>query len=353
MWRGVALLVIFANHVPDTFFEGAHIAFSLSSAAEVFVLLAGVSAAHAFWDRFAAGDVLGMTLRVLRRALQLYFAHIATAFAAIALIVAVGDDRTLATYALSGMAQDPLGTLVAITTLRHMPAYFDILPLYVALLAMLPALLVLARIGIAPLLAVSASLYGIVHIARAWGAAPSSWFFDPLAWQLLFALGLAYGIASRRGVRAPQHPMLVTAAALLLVAAGLWKHFGGGIGDASFLTGLGKRELALPRVVHVVLMAFVVARVPGLRTFGVGEGPWSPLTAIGRHSLPIFCMGSLASLGGAILRSHTGGEPWVDVVYVALGIAAHIALATVLEHRRTQGATSRAIAVVMPIYRTG
>ena len=333
LWRGVALLVIFANHIPGTRFEGAHKALFLSDAAEVFVLLAGVSASHAYWPRFS-GDPLGVTMRAWSRAFQLYAAHLATIVMAIALIALAGaDERAIEMYGLAPLSADPLATLGAIATLGHQLPYFDILPLYVVLLLLAPGLLALARLGIAPLLAASGALYLAVPLAGLALPGEPGFFFNPFSWQLLFALGLAYGIASRDGRRAPDHPALVAIGCALLLAAAAWKTWAS-VDPGWLLTGLGKRTLALPRVAHVVVLAYVVARAPGLRAFGREAGWWSPLALVGRHSLPIFCFGSLLSVGGYLLRTSVDDEPWLDVLYVALGVAAHLGLAAFLEWRR-------------------
>ena len=52
-WRGLALLMIFIDHVPENVFQ--HVTqknFGFSDAAELFVFLAGVSVALAYGTRF-------------------------------------------------------------------------------------------------------------------------------------------------------------------------------------------------------------------------------------------------------------------------------------------------------------
>jgi hypothetical protein len=109
--------------------------------------------------------------------------------------------------------------------------YCNILPLYVILLLWAPA--VLAMVRVSPWLALGVSL-AIYAVARIVGLAlpswpePGTWFFNPLAWQLVFTLGIV-GCVLWRDRPIPKSPILYWgAAAALIVAAfgvtdGFWK----------------------------------------------------------------------------------------------------------------------------------
>ena len=59
-WRGIALLTIFINHVPDNVFSYVtHKNFGFSDAAEAFVFLSGISVALAYGSYFLRGDTGG------------------------------------------------------------------------------------------------------------------------------------------------------------------------------------------------------------------------------------------------------------------------------------------------------
>ena len=76
-WRGLALLMIFIDHVPENVFQ--HVTqknFGFSDAAELFVFLAGVSVALAYGTRFFEGETVGAVRAVLRRAFTLYWVQI-------------------------------------------------------------------------------------------------------------------------------------------------------------------------------------------------------------------------------------------------------------------------------------
>ena len=82
--RGIALISIFINHMPGNRFENWTTRnFGFSDAAELFVLLAGVAAAFAFFRRFERGEHAGVAMKALRRAFVLYGAHLASTLAAV------------------------------------------------------------------------------------------------------------------------------------------------------------------------------------------------------------------------------------------------------------------------------
>src|SRR5258707_8718224 len=71
-WRGLALLMIFIDHVPENVFQ--HVTqknFGFSDAAELFVFLSGVSVALAYGTRFFEGETAVAVRAVLRRAFTL------------------------------------------------------------------------------------------------------------------------------------------------------------------------------------------------------------------------------------------------------------------------------------------
>src|SRR5690606_1737998 len=108
------------------------------------------------------------SLRIWRRVWQLYVAHICI-FVVYAAQVA---------YAMSHMTNplfvENLGvgdflqradiTILRVLTLQFQPTYLDILPLYIALLLVFPAVLLLMRTRIALGLGLSAALYLLVQV---------------------------------------------------------------------------------------------------------------------------------------------------------------------------------------------
>ena len=76
-FRGVALILIFVDHIPENVLS----LFTLQSicffdAAEVFIFISGFTAALVYGRRLASKGAVYATAQVLRRAWQLYVAHI-------------------------------------------------------------------------------------------------------------------------------------------------------------------------------------------------------------------------------------------------------------------------------------
>src|ERR1700745_3984830 len=85
-WRGLALLMIFIDHLPETVFQ--HVTqqnFGFSDAAELFVFLSGVSVALAYGTRFFEGETVVAVRAVLRRAFTLYWVQALTSLLIIGL----------------------------------------------------------------------------------------------------------------------------------------------------------------------------------------------------------------------------------------------------------------------------
>src|SRR2546427_432515 len=85
-WRGLALLMIFIDHVPENVFQ--HVTqknFGFSDAAELFVFLSGVSVALAYGTRFFDGETVVAVRALLRRAFTLYWGQILISLLSIAL----------------------------------------------------------------------------------------------------------------------------------------------------------------------------------------------------------------------------------------------------------------------------
>src|SRR5947199_10658544 len=97
-WRGLALLMIFIDHVPENVFQ--HVTqknFGFSDAAELFVFLSGVSVALAYGTRFFDGETVGAVRALLLRAFTLYWVQILISLLIIAIFAGAaalwaGDD---------------------------------------------------------------------------------------------------------------------------------------------------------------------------------------------------------------------------------------------------------------------
>ncbi|MCM0020777.1 MAG: OpgC domain-containing protein, partial [Tagaea sp.] len=193
-FRGLSLLAIFFAHIPGGWArELIWARFGLSDAAHVFVFISGFAAAIAFGGTFVKMGFLAGTARIAWRVCQLYACHLALFFLALFLVAAFELDY--ADYlGIEGFFADPISSIVALFTLRYVPTYFDILPLYMLVLASVPLVMALARVHPGLVIALSVASWSFVQATgfnlpagegRGWG-------FNPLAWQLIFLAGFAF-----------------------------------------------------------------------------------------------------------------------------------------------------------------
>ena len=333
-WRGFALVSIFVNHVPGFFFERlTHRNFGLSDSAELFVFLAGWSLRHVTSRSAEPGGLGRAVLRLGARCVQIYAAQILITMAAIGLIaasaLALDNPLLLEWHNAAAVFQEPIATHLGLVLLTHQLGFFDILPLYVVLMAASPLAAVLDRLlpwALLPLsLAVYASALAFNANLPTWPV-EGVWYFNPFAWQLTFVLGFV--LSGRRGLAAfvRRHRPVLRPIGIALLGLGAWIALADYAPDPMRLPSpklfftFDKTNEAPARLIHFLALAislagsFVIIRrlLPSLARF---------LSMLGRNSLNVFCVGSILSLAGQIARFVYGGSVAVDTVVLVVGVA--------------------------------
>ena len=368
MFRGLALVMIFVNHAPGTIYETwTNRNFGFSDAAEAFVLMSGIAAGLAYSPQYRSGPLWPAIARVWARARTLYFVHITTTMLALGIFAAAalwfGVTEPLSTNNIPPLVQSPLGTLIGLPLLTHQLGYFNILPLYLTLLLVTPALLLAGRKHPWPVIVGSIALWaaaGQWHLNFPNYPNPGGWFFDPLSWQLIFVVGLFSGVAMReRRALVPYDPLLFWAALALVVFIGLWVKIDalGAFGRDDLLAPLShagfpdyfvwfdKTMLALPRLLHALALAYVVSSIPAMR--GVAESRYAaPFTLLGRHGLPVFATGSVLDMLIQAVKARTGQDPLIDATLLLAGLLALLVLSDILD--RTKAAPKSAPVALAP-----
>jgi len=347
--RGLALATIFINHVPGNIYERlTYRNFGFSDAAEIFVLLAGFASAYAYFARYERGETVDSSLKALKRSGVLYLSHVVTTVGAIALFCIAARlfaepgylDDSIIYINLKAIFEDPVKAFPGIVGLGHQLGYFNILPMYMVILAMLPIMMWLAKRSLSLLLGCSIALYliaGWFVIDMPNFPKEGGWFFNPFAWQILFVIGLILGQRAREGKVFDYSPWLFWGSVVYLVGAFIWTWFElwgyrPHLPIPKTLWDFDKTYVAFPRLFHVLAAAYVVMMSP------IGQWmkripPSNALTAMGRHSLPVFCAGSLLAMTGAVIRHQSGGGFVMDTLIIAGGIALMILLARFLDSR--------------------
>lgn len=343
VFRALALLMIFVNHVPGTVYEYlTHKNFGFSDLAEAFVLISGIAIGLAYGTKFKPGSRLLMILKAWRRAGVLYVTHIMTTVATLAIFagaaVYFARPDLLKMINIETVVEDTPRALVGIATLGHQLGYNNILSMYAAVLLMLPLFLLLGTISLRLTLAVSGLIWlvaGIWQIVPPNFPTPGYWFLNPLSWQFLFVIGFAAMLHVKRGGEIAFKPWLAGTAGAYLVVSLLWVRLPLWGVDISFglppvLTGFDKTFLSLPRLAHVLALAYLIAVVPALSNMARTR-PDHPLAVLGKHSLPVFIVGTLLAMIGQVMKTVSPGGLVYDTVLISTGIALQFALAYYLD----------------------
>jgi hypothetical protein len=322
-FRGLGMFIILVAHIPtNPWADWIPARFGFSDATEIFVFCSGVASAIAFGRVFeAAGWRLG-TARIAYRVWQVYWCHVGVFLTVVAVLAAadwaLGTDRYLRhDLNLWPFLDDPARRLAEFAALIYVPNYFDILPMYLVILALIPLVVAAARIGLSAAGALVGGLWVLAALglldftAETWSS--RAWFFNPFAWQLLFFLGFAFG---RGWLAPPAYDPRRMAAALAAIAVAIpfscqygWSCFAG-FGHVPWfgevhqaLAGLiDKTHLGAFRIAHFLALAYI-ARVAagegGRRLRGALVGRFRQ---VGRQTLAVFLTGLvLAQALGVVL----------------------------------------------------
>ena len=356
VFRGICLVMIFLNHVPGTVFENfTSRNFGFSDAAEGFVLMSGIAAGLAYSADFRATSMRlwsGLA-RVWRRVWTLYLVHILTTFAALAAAAAValwlGNSELLFENQMKWVWIDPLRTLIGLVILTHQFGYVNILPLYLVLLAVAPVLLFLAWRYPLWLMAASVAVWlaaGIWRLGPPNYPSSGVWFFNPMAWQVIFITGLLTGVAMKDGRRfVPIRRWLQVLTGIFLVYAALsvqipavskitgntlW------LAKETFhlpwnLTAFDKTYVTGPRLLHILALAYFLSSFAVIRR-ACAHWIAAPFELLGRQALPVFALGSVLCIGLQGVKHVTGDDFATDALIIAGGLALQFALAAARQH---------------------
>jgi hypothetical protein len=350
-WRGVALVAILVNHIPGNVLGAITPRnFGFSDSAELFVFLSGVSIYLAHGEKFRRGSAAAPALA--RRTAKLYGAHLVLTAVALGLFWIANEfspnDLLGAEYGRATPFLDPVRGILGILALSHQLAYFNILPLYVVLMALAPLLLALGLRRRLAMLAASAAVYAGARLAGvnlpSWPE-PGGWYFNPFAWQFMFALGIFCG-GALRGNGVPFHLGALRFSQVFTVASGLVVSnvfgFAPGLADeAGRYLDWDKSQLGVARIVDFVALAYTIY-FSGLNWRVRDTTFFDFFALLGRNPLPVFCAGSLVSALGQILSDSTMASPILDILYVGVALLLLHGLAGLVDRAEPGLARSRA-----------
>ncbi|HZD92528.1 MAG TPA: OpgC domain-containing protein [Pseudolabrys sp.] len=342
-WRGFALITIYIDHIPGLVYSHYTLAnFSIADAADLFVFLAGWSLRLMAQGRGRPRPTHDVVIRLFGRSLEIYLAQVLITMLAIALLAAsailLHNPLLLQWHNAAAVFNDPVPTHIGLALLTHQLGYFNILPLYVVLMLMAPFFALIDRLWPPLLLPLSFALYLFVLAFRitlpSWPVG-GAWFFNPLAWQLLFVLGFVLGNPdSGPGAFARRHIVGLRAIGVPIVILGVLIHVFSWwpdptkvpdpklffIADKTYVTPM--RLIQFLALIAVFSVAYPYIRK--LTAVPVARGPVNGMIGLfamlGRNSLQVFCVGSLLSLAAQVARYVEHGTVGTDTLVVLLGI---------------------------------
>jgi hypothetical protein len=340
-FRGVGMLIILIAHIPnDRWALWIPARFGFSDATEMFVFQSGMASAIAFGATFDRAGSLALLARVAQRLWQIYWAHVCVFIAVVALMTIAGTRPDGVSYLdslnLLPFIRDPGSLLVGLLTLRYVPNYFDILPMYMVVLALLPIMLLAERLNRALPFALMAGLWiaaqlGLAHLpAEPWS--DRAWFFDPFGWQLVFFTGF---FLMRGTLAAPGYNrwLMITALAVVtLTIPFAWVRFGemhpffaSGAQVIAPLTD--KSNFGILRFVHFLSLSYIAVQLVGERGARLKGLVVRVLIVVGQQSLAVFVTGMVLAQAIGIVLDQAGRTIFQEAIANFFGFGVLIATA--------------------------
>jgi hypothetical protein len=273
--------------------------------------------------------------RILRRAWQIYVAHIFLFAIYMAEISYVATSFENPLYAeemnILDFLKQPDVTIIQALLLKFKPANMDVLPLYIVLLLLFPPILWLLQLHANLALAASIALY-VLAWQFGWNlpSYPAGyWYFNPFAWQLLFVFGAwcALGGAERlAGVLASRVTVALAAAyiAFAFVISLTWYLPGTGSYVPRWLEEaiypVDKVNLDVLRIAHFLALAALTVHFLPRDWPGLNSRALKPMILCGQHSLEIFCLGVFLSFAAHFALVEVSRSVAMQFLVSALGI---------------------------------
>src|SRR6202166_801520 len=346
LMRGIGQWMVFLDHIPYDIVSWLTLRnYGFSDAAEFFVFMSGYTAGFVYGPAMAHGQVLAATKRLLKRAWQLYVAHIFLFLFFVAQISRAArrfDNPMYGNeYNIFLFLEHPDVMIGQALALKFKPVDLDVLPLYIVLVLALPAILWgLVKSPRWTLLA-SAVLYVLARVFD-WNL-PSfpggNWYFNPFAWQMLFVFGAWCGLSGA----APIATLIRSRAVLILALA--WIAFSFLIvmtWQVPFLDAMvpkwmihiiypiDKSDLDMFRLIHFLALAVVFVRYIPRQWPALHSRALRPLILIAQNSLPMFCLGVFLSFAAHWFLVQIEGDILAQILVSVVGMMTMVAVAWVL-----------------------
>ncbi|MEQ8824091.1 MAG: OpgC domain-containing protein [Filomicrobium sp.] len=353
-FRGIGMFIIFIAHVPyNAWVEFIPARIGFSDATEIFVFCSGMASAIAFGKLYEERGFLLGTTRISYRCWQVYWAHISVFLLVTATMVLA--DKWLETGGayVKGLnvhhfLEGDTGTnLVGLLTLTYVPNLHDILPMYLVILAMLPVVMALYKLGRIYVFAAMIIVWlfattGMINLpAEPW--TDRQWYFNPFAWQLIFFTGFAF---MRGWIPAPviDRRLMIAATVFLVVTIPFAHHlllanfeiFANGRALLEpLLTKTGFGVLRFAHFLCVAYLAYALAGPAGENLRAL-KGPVVRICCkVGQQALGVFLAGQFLSMIGGIYLNELGHTFFNTAVVNIVGCALLVGVAYLVAYYKS------------------
>jgi len=338
-FRGLALVFIFIDHVPDNVLGCFTLrSFGFCDAAEVFIFISGVSAGLAYnnaIDRY--GIAFGISA-IFRRAWRLYEIHMFLFIVLAALIshtvIAFRNPMYNEEMGIGFFFTEPSAAIINALLLKFQPQFLDILPLYIVMLLSLSLVIFIARLSMTAVFLASGLLYILVQIDP--GIHPpaypegATWYFNPFAWQFLFIFGFLIGYRKLLGMGhlisgtrwAVAAWLVVVFSAVLNISWTVhWAYSSFPALLIDHFPQISKTDLSPLRLINFLALAFLIKNLLLPEHWLFRTCASQPLILCGQHSLPVFCIGILLSVIAHITLVEFGHGLIIQCIVNSVGIS--------------------------------
>lgn len=351
LFRGLALWLIFVDHIPQNIVNWITIRnYGFSDAAEIFVFISGYTAAFVYGRAMQERGFIIAAARILKRVWTVYVAHvfIFVIFMAQIAYVTTSQDNPLYSEEMRAFdfLQQPGVALLQALALKFQPNFMDVLPLYIVLLFALPFVLWLMLRWPTVTLALSAALWCTAqYFSLNLPAYPTgTWFFNPLAWQLIFITGAWCSVGGGEQVSKLIRSRLIVglAIAYLLVAFAFvltwyFPRYAVLIPKRvqDWLYPIDKNNLDLVRYLHFLALAVITVHFVRIDWPALKSRWFKPMILCGQQSLEIFCLGVLLSFIGHFVTSEVSPSVGIQILISVLGIVVMVGVAWLISWYKT------------------
>jgi len=341
--RGLFLIIMAGVHSSTPVSHVLQDPLGYNGAAEGFIFLSACLAGIVYGKTYQQADWPTMSRRAWKRARQIYLVHLAVLVPIVLIVWALANALPpLATH-FSDFLAHPWSGLALMPLLLHQPPLFDILPLYVIFLGVMPWLLaIVRRRGWGMILTVSALGWLAAQCkldARLIGdptrLLPLRWgAFNLLAWQFLWVCGLALGETSlRRPIIKPELRLWLGVPAATIVFVGLLSRHGfwpQAWWDPDIFLWMDKWTLGPLRLLNFAAWAVL------LLAWNPRPPKWflAPTALLGRNSLSVFACHLPLVIAAAVIVQQFAPPNAVQTAIGLLVIALLFVWAAWWEHHK-------------------